>query len=101
MGRAIGVAVQKHSCPVCFYQAKAADTFKTDRVSRIGRGAFRKRLHADEALAVESTGATAFFVREVAAGVKRVRSVNPVPCNVIAHAVQQTDRIDALTSARL
>jgi len=66
----------------------------------VGLAAFRKQLQADDELAVESTGNTAFFVREIASCVTRVRIVNPVQFKVIANSVKKTDTIDALTIAR-
>jgi transposase len=100
MGRSIGVDLHKTSFTVCFYTAEEAYTFKTYRMSRMGLAAFRKHLQPDDELAVESTGNTAFFVREIQAAVKRVRIVNPVQFKVIANSVKKTDRIDALTIAR-
>ncbi len=100
MGRAVGVDLHKNSFTVCFYESEAAHTFKTYRVSVVGLGAFRKQLQAEDELAVESTGNTAFFVREIAAHVQRVRIVNPMQFKVIANSVKKTDTIDALTIAR-
>ena len=64
MSRAIGVDLHKNSFTVCFYESDEQYTLKTYRVSRMGLAAFRKQLQADDELAVESTGNTAFFVRE-------------------------------------
>jgi len=100
MGRSVGVDLHKNSFTVCFYESEERYTFKTYRVSRVGLAAFRKQLQAADELAVESTGNTAFFVREIAASVKRVRIVNPVQFKVIANSVKKTDTIDALTIAR-
>lgn len=100
MGRSIGVDLHKNSFTACFYESETAYTFKTYRVSRLGLVAFRKHLKADDELAVESTGNTGFFVREVEACIRRVRVVNPVQFKVIASSVKKTDNIDALTIAR-
>ena len=100
MGRAVGVDLHKNSLTVCFYESDAAYTFKTYPVSRSGLTAFRKQLQTEDEVAVESTGNTAFFVREIAGQVKRVRIVNPVQFKVIANSVKKTDTIDALTIAR-
>jgi len=100
MGRSIGVDLHKTQFTVCFYQTEQAYTFKTYRVSRQGLTAFRKQLRTEDELAVESTGNTAFFVREIESCVKRVRIVNPVQFKVIANSVKKTDTIDALTIAR-
>jgi len=100
MGRSLGVDLHKNSFTVCVYESEERYTFKTYRVSRVGLAAFRKQLKAEDELAVESTGNTAFFVREIVSCVKRVRVVNPVQFKVIANSVKKTDSIDALTIAR-
>jgi transposase len=61
---------------------------------------FRKTLKKTDELAVESTGNTNFFVREIEGKVSRIRIVNPLQFKVIANSVKKTDEKDALTIAR-
>ena len=62
--------------------------------------AFKASLTRSEEVAVESTGNTAFFVREIESKVKRVRIVNPIQFKVISSSVKKTDEADALTIAK-
>lgn len=61
---------------------------------------FKNTLRKTDELAVESTGNTSFFVREIQNKVKRVRIVNPFQFKVISSSVKKTDEKDALTIAK-
>ena len=100
MGRFIAVDLHKSSFTVCFYESEASHKLKTYKVSPQGLEFFKSNLDKDDELAVESTGNTAYFVREVEKNVKRVRIVNPIQFKVISNSVKKTDNIDALTIAR-
>jgi transposase len=100
MRRFIGVDLHKNSFTVCFYRSDEEHEFKTYKVSQKGLGDFKKKLLSADELAVESTGNTAYFVREIEEKVKRVRIVNPMQFKVISQSVKKTDDIDALTIAR-
>lgn len=99
MGRSIGVDLHKSSFTVCFYKNESSQESKMYKVSTKGLGDFKKQLKRDDEVAVESTGNTAYFVREIDEKVKRVRIVNPIQFKVIANSVKKTDKIDALTIA--
>lgn len=99
MGRFIGVDLHKTSFTNCFLTTESDYETKTYRVSPKGLEAFKKHLRPDDEVAVESTGNTAYFVREIEGLVKRVRIVNPVQFKVIANSVKKTDQIDAFTIA--
>lgn len=99
MGRFVGVDLHKTSFTVCFLRSENGHELKTYGVNAKGLGDFKKHLCKEDELAVESTGNTAYFVREVEAKVKRVRIVNPVQFKVIANSVKKTDKIDAFTIA--
>jgi transposase len=99
MGRFIGVDLHKTSFTNCFFESESKHELKTYRVSAKGITDFKKHLQPDDEVAVESTGNTAYFVREIETSVKRVRIVNPNQFKVIAHSVKKTDKIDAFTIA--
>ena len=100
MGRAIAVDLHKTSFTVCFYNSEEDHEFKTYGVNQRGIEFFKTNLRKTDEIAVESTGNTAYFVREVEEKVKRVRIVNPIQFKIIANSTKKTDDIDALTIAR-
>lgn len=99
MGRFVGVDLHKNCFTVCFYKSDSDHEMKTYKVGPKGLGDFKKHLGKEDEVAVESTGNTAYFVREIEGSVKRVRIVNPVQFKVIANSVRKTDKIDAFTIA--
>ena len=100
MGRSVAVDLYKTSFTVCFYKSEEDHEFKTYGVNQRGIGLFKANLKKNDEIAVESTGNTAYFVREVERSAKRVRIVNPIQFKVIANSVKKTDDIDALVIAR-
>jgi len=100
MGRSIGVDLHKTSFTVCFYSLESDYELKTYRLSPKTLEYFKSSLEENDELAIESTGNTAYFVREIQDKVKRVRIVNPIQFKIISHSVKKTDDIDALTIAR-
>lgn len=100
MTRSIGVDLHKSAFTVCYYESEEKVEFKTYKVNAQHLAFFKKTLKSTDELAVESTGNTAFFVREVEKQVQRVRIVNPTQFKVISHSVKKTDERDALTIAR-
>jgi transposase len=100
MGRYIAVDLHKNSFTSCSYKSEDDHHLKTYGVSQKGLKDFNNSLNKDDELAVESTGNTAYFVREIAQSVKRVRIVNPIQFKVISSSVKKTDEHDALTMAR-
>lgn len=99
MGRSIGVDLHKTSFTNCFLTTESDYETKTYRMCAKGLEAFKKQLCTDDEVAVESTGNTAYFVREIESLVKRIRIVNPIQFKVIANSVRKTDKIDAFTIA--
>jgi transposase len=100
MGRAIAVDLHKTSFTVCFYSSEEDYEFKTYGVNQRGIEFFKANLKKTDEIAVESSGNTAYFVREVEKRVKRVRIVNPIQFKIIASSTKKTDDRDALTIAR-
>jgi len=100
MGRSIGVDLHKSSFTACYYRVENDHELKTYRLSPKTLEYFKASLDKDDELAIESTGNTAYFVREIENKVKRVRIVNPIQFKIISNSVKKTDNIDALTIAR-
>jgi len=63
--------------------------------------AFAKRLGDGAEVVIEATGNTMAVARLIAPHVKRVLIANPLQVRAIAHAKVKTDKIDALTLAKL
>lgn len=100
MGRFIAVDLHKNSFTSCSYKSEDDYKLNTHKVSPKGLEVFKGSLKKSDELAVESTGNTAFFVREIEDKVKRVRIVNPIQFKIISSSVKKTDEQDALTIAR-
>lgn len=100
MTRFIGVDLHKNSFRVCYYTSETDYEFKTHRVSKTGLEVFKKSLKKSDEVAVESTGNTGFFTREIEGVVKRIRIVNPIQFKVISNSVKKTDDEDAMTIAK-
>ena len=100
MGRFIAVDLHKNSFTSCSYKSEDDYRVRTHRVSSKGLAAFRASLTRNDEIAVESTGNTAFFIREIQSKVKRVRIVNPIQFKIISSSVKKTDEADALTIAQ-
>ena len=60
-----------------------------------GIEAFKTTLGKSDDVAVESTGNTGYFVREIKRTVKTVRIINPTQFKIISHSVKKTDEKDA------
>jgi len=100
MKRYIGVDLHKNSFRVCYYTSSKEHQFKTYKVRKTTIESFKKTLKKSDEVAVESTGNTGFFTREIEGCVKRIRIVNPIQFKVITNSVKKTDDEDALKIAK-
>lgn len=100
MERFIAVDLHKSNFRSCYFRGEDDYHFKTYKVSEKGILDFKNTLTQDDEVAVESTGNTAYFVREIKESVKRVRIINPLKFKVISDSVKKTDDEDCLTIAR-
>lgn len=73
---------------------------QTFRVDQKSIKQFKSTLIRNDELAVESTGNTGYFTRELEGLVKKVRIINPRQFKIIAMSVKKTDEHDAVTIAR-
>jgi len=100
MKRFIGVDLHKNSFTVCYMQRKGECGLKTFKVSPKDVEVFKKTLAKQDEVAVESTGNTGYFAREIKGSVSKVRIINPIQFKVISESVKKTDEHDAVTIAR-
>ena len=94
MRRYIGVDLHKNTFTVC-YLSKNCKELKSFDVSESGIKAFKATLGKNDEAAVESTGNTGYFAREIKDLVKTVRIINPTQFKIISHSVKKTDEKDA------
>ncbi len=94
MRRYIGVDLHKNTFTVC-YLSKKSQELKSFKVSKNEIEAFKNTLGKRDEVAVESTGNTGYFVREIKRLVKAVRIINPTQFKIISHSVKKTDEKDA------
>jgi transposase len=100
MERSIGVDLHKSCFTVCYLEQNGQYHLAEFKVKPKEIEAFKKTLSKKDKLAVESTGNTAYFVREIENGVKEVKIINPTQFKIISHSVKKTDEHDAVTIAR-
>jgi transposase len=91
----IGVDLHQNSFTVCRREADGNETFATWTLAPDDLRRFCLTLDADDELAVEATGNSAWFRDEVLPCVGRVVVVNPRQFKVIRMSVKKTDRNDA------
>ena len=91
----IGVDLHTNSFTVCRLEADGSEHFETFTLSASALQTFCLSLDADDELAVEATGNTAWFCDEIRPCVGRIVVVNPRQFKVIRTSVKKTDRNDA------
>lgn len=99
MKRYIGVDLHKNTFTVCYLSRKGKE-LKSFKVSKEGIEAFKQTLTRDDEVAVESTGNTGYFVREIKDRVGGVKIINPTQFKIISQSVKKTDKRDAKTIAK-
>lgn len=100
MERSIGVDLHKSCFTVCYLERNGKRHLAEFKVKPKEIEAFKKTLSNKDKLAVESTGNTRYFVREIENRVKEVKIINPTQFKIISHSVKKTDERDAVTIAR-
>lgn len=100
MKRFIGVDLHKNKFTVCYLRKDGRYDLKDFKVSGKEIKVFKSSLSKEDEVAVESTGNTNYFVRELEGLVKAVRIINPTQFKIISSSVKKTDENDALVIAR-
>ena len=91
----IGVDLHTNSFTVCRLEGDGSEHFETFTLGQVDLDRFCDSVDADDELAVEATGNSAWFCGEVRPCVGRVVVVNPRQFQVIRKSVKKTDRNDA------
>ena len=91
----IGVDLHQTSFTVCRLGTDCSEVFETWQLCAADLDRFCLSLDADDEIAVEATGNSAWFRDQVIACVGRVVTVNPRQFQVIRKSVKKTDRNDA------
>lgn len=91
----IGVDLHSNSFTVCRLEADGSESFETYQLAGADLDRFCAGLDADDEIAVEATGNSAWFREQVLSCVGRVVTVNPRQFQVIRKSVNKTDRNDA------
>lgn len=91
----IGVDLHSNSFTVCRLGADGGESFETFQLAAADTDRFCRSLDADDEIAVEATGNSAWFRDQVLSCVGRVVVVNPKQFQVIRKSVNKTDRNDA------
>lgn len=100
MKRWIGADLHKNQFTVRYLNKNGENNLQVFKVDVKGIEAFKKTLSKSDEVAVESTGNTAYFVRQIENRVKVVRIINPTQFKIISSSVKKTDAHDATTIAR-
>jgi len=100
MQRWIGVDLHKTQFTVCYLHKNSEHKIQVFKVGAKDIEAFKKTLSKSDEVAVESTGNTGYFAREIKSQVKAVRIINPIQFKIISASVKKTDEHDAVTIAR-
>lgn len=87
----IGVDLHTNSFTICRLRDDGSEAFETFTLSASAIQAFCMSLDADDEIAVEATGNTAWFCDEIRACVGRIVVVNPRQFQVIRKSVNKTD----------
>ena len=91
----IGVDLHTTSFTVCRLEADGREAFETYQLAAADLERFCLTLDADDEIALEATGNSAWFRDEVISCVGRVAVVNPKQFGVIRKSVKKTDKNDA------
>ncbi len=91
----IGVDLHTNSFTVCRLSDDGSESFETFQLCVADLERFCLSLDADDQIAVEATGNSAYFRNEVVSCVGRVVVVNPGQFQVIRKSVSKTDKNDA------
>lgn len=97
--RYIGVDLHTNSFTACILQAGKEEVMQTWPLQEGGLERFVATLRTEDEVAVEATGNSAYFRREVSPHVKRVVVIAPWQFEVIRRSVKKTDRHDARSIA--
>lgn len=91
----IGVDLHTNSFTICRLETDGSERYETYQLAAADLDRFCRTLDADDQIAVEATGNSAWFREQVIACVDRAVVVNPGQVQVIRRSVNKTDQNDA------
>ena len=92
--------LHKNQFTVCYLEKKGEHQLRVFKVTAQDIKAFKQTVSKSDAVAVESTGNTGYFAREIQDSVKEVKIINPTQFKIISASVKKTDEHDALVIAK-
>ena len=95
MKRYIGVDLHTNTFTACFLQAGSKEVIHTYPLQGKGLEVFIADLQQEDEIAVEATGNSAYFCKQVSLHVARVVVIAPWQFEVIRRSVKKTDKHDA------
>src|SRR5262245_48497526 len=98
--RDIGVDWHTRNFGACFLGAQDQVTLQTFALNAKGVAAFKRRLTAQDRIAVEASPGVNFFYDQLRSAVEEIVVVNPYQFAVIAQSKKKTDHHDAILLAR-
>jgi transposase len=98
--RYIGVDLHKSNFVVCFLSGDDKTKVETFTLDPAGLSRFKRRLRADDHLAVEASANTFYFYRQIESSVRKIVVVDTYRFAVIARSKSKTDKKDATALAR-
>jgi len=100
MGRFIGVDLHKNRFTVCSMDKKGEHRLTEFKVSARGIAGFKEGLKKTDEVAVESTGNTGYFIRQIENKVNKIKIVNPAQFKVVSNSIKKTDEHDSVIIAK-
>ena len=98
--RYIGVDLHKTNFVVCFLSEDGQSQIEAFTLDRHGLARFKRRLKAEDKLAVEASANTFYFCRQIKDRVSEIVVVDPYRFAVIARSKSKTDKKDAALLAQ-
>jgi len=97
--RYIGIDLHTNSFTVCYLESGKPEKIQTLPVQKGGLEEFIKTLRSEDEVALEATGNSVWFRKQVLPHVSRVVIIAPWQFEVIRRSVKKTDKHDARTIA--
>ena len=91
--RYIGVDLHKNSFYVSYLEEDGRVSYREYQMKQLE--SFKRELRKEDVVAVEATGNSRYFVKQIASLVERVEVVNPSQFRVIRDSVKKTDKHDS------
>lgn len=91
--RYLGIDLHKTMFVVCFLVEDGEVHFETFQMNRLN--SFLEKLFKTDLVAIEATGNSKWFAKQLQAHVKEIKIVNPAKFKIISNSVKKSDKTDA------